>query len=301
MTGDFAFVSIMIGIGIAISIGVIPRTTDMMVNAAAGLAGKYLGPQYRTLVINCSTNNPELITMLIALFFSGTQGVGGIATPLGSNFANIYLIFCVGLLWLLGTLWFQDRTRFHEMLRLLRRERGLVFWHVSVSIAMFLLSSAAFEALKSGSPPPKRSILLCSVLCALGVALFVWLESGLRKRRPEVFQDINDEGHIDSWSQLALGTGGLMAACYVVNSMFEVSTELYSTTLTSVFGESVFAAMHYFLGALITSLPELNVAISNYRRIAAADLNTGLSSASASNMSNLAIAAIGGIIALFLL
>jgi Ca2+/Na+ antiporter len=288
----------MIAIGLAISVRVIPHATDMMVNAAAGLAERHLGAQYRTLVINCSTNNPELITMLLALFFSGKQGVGGIATPLGSNFANIYLIFFVAFVWLFGTMWLRDRVRFYQLLTLLRRERRLVFWHVGVSFVMFVLASAAYQALTIATPPSKWNITGVVVLCCIGVAVFVWLESGLRRARPDVFHEIDDEHHVASWRQLILGTAGLMAACYAVNAMFEVSTTLYSTKLAGVLGNSVFAAMHYFLGALITSLPELNVAISNYRRLTAPDLNTGLASASASNMSNLAIAAIGGLIAL---
>ena len=297
--GDTIFVVFMIVVGFLVSIRIIPYTTDLMVNAAAGLAGKYLGPQYRTLLINCSTNNPELITMLWALFFSGAQGVGGIATPLGSNFANIYLIFLVALLGTYLKLFVQDRQRFAEFVSLLRRERSLVAWHVSVSIGMFLLASGAYQFLVRSLPPERSNLLILVCLCGFGVAAYLRLESGLRRRRADLFYGIDDEEHVASWSQFVLGTAGLMAACYLVNTMFEVSTELYSSSLSRVLGKSVFAAMHYFLGALITSLPELNVAISNYRKITSADLNTGLASASASNMSNLAIACIGGIIALF--
>ncbi|MDG2124971.1 MAG: hypothetical protein P8J87_14815, partial [Verrucomicrobiales bacterium] len=70
----------------------IPKTTDWMVDSAAGLAGKYLGSKERTLVINCSTNNPELFSMFLSF---AIFRLGGIANPLGSNLANIYLIFLV--------------------------------------------------------------------------------------------------------------------------------------------------------------------------------------------------------------
>ena len=60
----------------------IPITTDMMVNASAGLAGKHLGEKNRTLVINASTNNPELANMLVSI---GMGRAGGIGNPLGSN------------------------------------------------------------------------------------------------------------------------------------------------------------------------------------------------------------------------
>ena len=301
VVGDTAFVGLMIATGVMISLRIIPYTTDTMVNAAAGLAGRHLGPQYRTLLMNCSTNNPELITMLLALFVSGKEGTGGIGTPLGSNFANIYLIFCVAVLWLLAQMWWTDRVKFYRLLLLLRSERKLVAWHVTVSIVMFLVASAAFQFLTAATTPSRMNILGVVLLCSCGVAFFVWRESGLRRQRPDLFHEIHDEEHVESWPQLFWGTFGLLVACYIVNSMFVVSTHLYSSTLSRVFGASVFAAMHYFLGALITSLPELNVAINNYRRMTSPDLNTGLASASASNMSNLAVAAFGGLVALVLL
>lgn len=299
--GESAFVVFLLAIGIGISLRVIPYTTDMMVNSAAGLAGKYLGRQYRTLVINCSTNNPEAVLMLLALFFSGRRGIGGIGTPLGSNFANIYLIFFVGLAWLLVGLWIRDRQQFRKLLNLLRQERRLVAWHMAMSVIMFLLASAAFQFLTWHTPPRRLSLIGTILLCGIGIVIYLWREKRLRAKRPELFDDIDDEQHVASWLQLILGTLGLLIACSIVNSMFDVSTKLYSSTLEKVLGDSVFAAMHYFLGALITSLPELNVAVQNYRKLTTADLNTGLASASASNMSNLAVAAVGGVIATLML
>ena len=193
---------------------------------------------------------------------------------------------------------------------LLGKEWKLVAWHVAMSIGMFLLAGLAFRMLTGQYPvgtatsppttPAIANISVAIVLCFVGVSIFVWREKSLRAKRPELFDDIDDEGHIASWTRLAAGTLGLMLACYVVNEMFVVSTTLYSSALSRILGPSVFAAMHYFLGALITSLPELNVALYNYRKLTSADLNTGLSSASTSNMSNLAVAGIGAIVALLL-
>ena len=308
--GDVPFVIFLVIVGLFISLRIIPLTTGMMVNSAAGLAGKHLGKQYRTLVMNCSTNNPEFVTMMLALLLGGKQGIGGIGTPLGSNFANIYLIFFVAIVWLLGSLWFRDRSQFHRLLVLLGKEWKLVAWHLAMSIGMFLIAGFAFRLLTGQFPigtaathpttPSSRNIAIAAVACAVGVAIFVWRERYLRAARSELFDDIDDSDHIASWMRLAAGTLGLMIACYVVNEMFVVSTKLYSTVLAQVLGPSVFAAMHYFLGALITSLPELNVAIYNYRKLTSADLNTGLSSASTSNMSNLAVAGIGAAVALLL-
>jgi len=309
--GDIPFIIFMVVVGLFISLRIIPLTTSLMVNSAAGLAGKYLGKQYRTLVMNCSTNNPEFVTMMLALILGGKQGIGGIGTPLGSNFANIYLIFFVAIFWLLLSHWCRDRNQFHRLLELLRQERKLVAWHMAMSVGMFLLAGFAFRMLTGQYPlgtattqpetPSGSRIAIAIILCLAGVTIFVWRERALRAKRPDLFDDIDDTGHTASWTRLAGGTLGLMLACYVVNEMFVVSTKLYSTALARVLGPSVFAAMHYFLGALITSLPELNVALYNYRKLTSADLNTGLSSASTSNMSNLAVAGIGSAVALFLL
>ena len=65
------------------------------------------------------------------------------------------------------------------------------------------------------------------------------------------------------------------------------------TQLQGFLGAAVFAGLHYFVGALVTSLPELKVAVDNYEKLSSPDLNTALSSASVSNMTNLAIAILG--------
>ena len=41
--GDPIFIALMSLIALLLSVVLIPKTTDMMVNSAAGLAGKYLG------------------------------------------------------------------------------------------------------------------------------------------------------------------------------------------------------------------------------------------------------------------
>lgn len=311
--GDVVFIPVMIAFALFLSLKLIPLTTDMMVNSAAGLAGKYLGRQYRTLVINCSTNNPEVATMLISLFLvGGVRRFGGIGTPLGSNLANIYLIFLVALGWVLAKKWLQDRTGYRRLVRLLLAERKLLAWHFLMSFSMFVMACFAFRLLTgqfpigigetavSIQPPSWGNLLMAFVLCLAGVALFLWRDQILRTGRPELFEDIDEERHVASWKEFFIGTLGLIIGCYLINVMFLVSTDLYRGTLELYLGPAVFAVLHYFLGALVTSLPEMNVAISNYRRAETADLNTALSSASASNMSNLAIAAAGCLFAVAL-
>ena len=302
--GDSAFIVLMLTIAVALSLKLIPTTTDMMVNAAAGLAGKHLGRQYRTLVINCSTNNPEVATMFVAFLFAGSSmRLGGIGTPLGSNFANIYLIFLVALGWVLLRHWLADRLNFRGLVSLLWLEKRVVVWHLMMSLGMFVMACFAFRLLTGQFPigssttvaalPTKEKIALAGLMCFVGIAVFVWRDKELRRTRPELFEDIDEEDHIASWTAFATGTVGLVIGCYLINAMFMVATKLYSGVLSTVLGPAVFAVLHYFLGALVTSLPEMNVAIANYRRLQSADLNTALSSASASNMSNLAIAAAG--------
>lgn len=309
--GDFVFIPLMASAAVLLSIKLIPITTDMMVNSAAGLAAEHLGRQYRTLVINASTNNPEVATMIIALiFYSGAKRIGGIGTPLGSNFANIYLIFLVALGWVVARMWVQDRVSFARFKELLRAEKRLLAWHFLMSCGMCLVACLAFRLLTGQFPighsdtdsitqPSRLQILAAAMLCLLGLVGYLWKDASLRKKRPELFEEIDEDDHHPNWTAFVVGTAGLVVACYAINVMFSVATNLYSTTLAAVLGPAVFAVLHYFLGALVTSLPEMNVAISNYRRLESPDLNTALASASASNMSNLAIAALGSLLALF--
>ena len=309
--GDSAFVPVMAVLALVLSLKLIPVTTDMMVNSAAGLAGRHIGMQYRTLVINCSTNNPEVATMIVSLLLvSGVKRFGGIGTPLGSNLANIYLIFLVALGWVLGQLWLKNRSGFSELIELLKRERKLVAWHLTMSLLMFCVAGVAFRLLTGQFPiggesaeveePKALKCLLAAGLCVGGVVLFLLKDRALRSVRPELFEDIDDEDHESSWQQFWLGTLELVVCCTLINAMFDVATRLYGATLAGLLGPAVFAVLHYFVGALVTSLPEMNVAINNYRRIQPADLNTALSSSSASNMSNLAIAALGCMLAALL-
>lgn len=242
--------------------------------------------------------------MLISLFVaSGTERYGGIGTPLGSNFANIYLIFFVALVWALFRLWFRNKSSFDQLMKLIREERKLVAWHLIMSFVMFLLAYSGFRLLTSSQPaePTKLKLLGTAGLCAVGVAIYIWRDAALRKRRPELFEDIDEDEHVASWRDFVLGTIGLCICCFVMNVLFLSASELYQGPLQAVLGGAIFYMLHFFLGALVTSLPEMNVAVTNYERTTAPDLNTALSSASASNMSNLVIAGVGCLIALLFL
>jgi hypothetical protein len=279
----------------------IPVTTDMMVNASAGLAGKHFGDKSRTLVINASTNNPELANMLVSI---GMARAGGIANPLGSNFANMYLMFLVAPLWLL--LRWTITGQFGKavtLLRLLAAERKLVLSHMAMALLMFAFASLAFWFMTgyhqfSRQPEgvalrPWNMLLLGAAICGIGVFIFRLWDRALQRKRPELFDDIEDGDHLECWKTLAIGTGGLILVSFLLNGLFLAWSDIYEVALKGLFGSAVFAGLHYFAGALVTSLPELKVAVDNYEKLSAPDLNTALSSASVSNMTNLAIAILG--------
>ena len=308
--GNGWFLAITGAITAALCFALIPRTTDWMVNASAGLAGRYFGRQSRTMVINCSTNNPEFFAMVIA-FFLGR--IGGIANPLGSNFANIYLMFFVALFivmfwWLVSG----KVSKTKALGRLIWTEKRLWFWHFAAATFMFLAASAGYWSMTGADQfrifgEPSETVrepfwlFVTAGICLLGLFIFLFFEKRLKRRRPELFEEIHEDDHVESWTLFIAGTGGLVIACYLMNSLFLVWGELYQSHLSALFGTAVFTALHYFLGSLVTSLPETSVALRNYRRCSAADLNTALGSASYSNMSNLAIAALGALVAAILL
>ena len=304
---DVAFIVINLAVAAILSIWLIPWSTDLMVNSAAGLTAKYLGNRWRTLVINCSTNNPEAVTMLVSLVV--LRQTGGIGTPLGSNLANIYLIYIVAFGFVLVRSRLLRLQQFRGVIATTYRERTLVIWHVTLAVALFAMAILAYYLLTGQLPiqlenddlgpfqPTLVKLLFASLVSCLGVVAYIYLDSLAQRRRPELYEEIDDSAHNTSWPKFALGTAMLLASCYVVNSMFEAADRLYAQQLSVVFGQAVFAALHYFLGALVTSLPEMHVAIKNYERATSPDFNTALAAASASNMCNLGIAGIGCLIA----
>lgn len=282
----------------------IPKTTDLMVNAAAGLAGKYWGRSSRTLVINSSTNNPELLSMLVAF----TLGrVGGIANPLGSNFANIYLMFLLAPLFVLAKwLAWGNFSKISSFFSLIAQEKKLCVWHFLMSLTMFGFATFTYWCMtgvhqftsldRNLSLRPASFFFLGGLSCIIAIAIFFLFENRLKAKRGELYEDIYAGNHHASWSEFLLGTLGLVTSCYCLNSFFLAWSKLYSASLEQVFGAAIFAGLHYFLGSLITSLPEMVVAIENYERLDAPDLNTAMASASQSNMTNLAIAALGSVL-----
>lgn len=282
----------------------IPITTDMMVNASAGLAGKHLGDKHRTMVINASTNNPELANMLVSL---GLARAGGIGNPLGSNFANIYLMYLVAPVWLLLKWTLTGKSELaRKLCSLLKAEKKLVLSHVAMATVMFGFSSVAYWMITGISQFSRKSegvglqpwtyLLAAAGISLVGILLFIAWDKSVQRKRPELFDSIDSDDHRECWKTFFIGTLGLILVSLVLNALFLAWSDIYSATLGTLLGAAVFAGLHYFVGALVTSLPELKVALDNYAKLSAPDLNTALASASVSNMTNLAIATIGLVI-----
>ncbi|MDK2971691.1 MAG: hypothetical protein PWP23_1446 [Candidatus Sumerlaeota bacterium] len=291
--GNGAFIAASMVVSALLSFVVIPRATQLMVNNAAGLAGRHLGKSWRTLCINASTNNPEAAAMLVSF---GMRKMGGWSNPLGSLLANVYLMYLAGFAWVALKLAIKgDRERLRQFLRLLRAEWRLLLGHLAVSLVLFAFGFSALRVMMSRETmtPLDPSVALVAVLLILGIAAFVVFEMILKRRRIELFDDMDESGFTESWGGLLAGTLGVIAACWVMNALFLGWSVIYSGSLSGLFGPMIFAWLHYFLGSLITSLPELTVTVHNLEKLRAPDLNTALGSVSYSNMVNLAIALLG--------
>lgn len=303
--GELPFIIISLIIAVIFCLWVIPCSTGLMTNAAAGLTEKFFGAKQRTLVINSTTNLPELFLMFISL---GLGRLGGVATPLGSNFANIYLMFAVAPVIVIGK-WIISRrsSKIADFIRLLKQEKSLLIWHLVMSFLLFIFSSFACWSITGIFPfvtLPETTLirtgyllLIGGFICLLGVLFYFFIEKQLKTKRPELFEDIEDENFEPSWIKFFLGTAGVILSCYILNLFFMACSQLYEPLLKSVFGTAIFAYLHYFIGSFISSLPETTVAVENYERFTSSDLNTALASATVSNMSNLAIAFLGSILA----
>ena len=141
------------------------------------------------------------------------------------------------------------------------------------------------------------SLVISIIVNLCGVIIFLIFESKLKKRRPELFEDIDETSFEASWSRFFLGVIMLCLSCYILNDLFAVWTELFQNHFVEF---SLFPTIHYFIGSLISSLPEMSVAVGNYERLSSPDLNTALGAASQSCMTNLLIAGLGSVIALVL-
>jgi len=324
--GDTGFLAISAVVSLLLCFIAIPLTTDLMVNHAAGISGRIFGASSRTLVINASTNNPELFSMAVSLW---TRRMGGWANPLGSLLANCYLMYLVGIFWVAFVFLVKgDLRSLRRFISLLWSERLLIFWHLAIALSMFVCGFLALRIMQAGltktallptlpaADPPVGDLDIAAqasgefittypvtgtapyvalVLLVIGAISFWFFETRLKRKRPNLFLDIDDTEHGHSVIMFLIGTAGLIAACWFMNVLFLAWSSIYHDTLSRVFGTAIFAGLHYVLGALITSLPELRVATSNYRRLNAADMNTALASASYSNFTNIVICA-GGLI-----
>ena len=308
MGGEYWFMVESLALGYVLCFHLIPWTTDMMVNASAGLAAKNFGNKSRTLVINASTNNPELANMVAAFFM---RKAGGVANPLGSNLANIYLMYIVAPVFVMLRWKMKGQSeQLKKFKTLILREKPLIYQHVGMAFVMFAFSLAGFWVLTASHPfgglseevkiQPGSFLLGAGIVCVIGIVAFQYWNKRLQERDPELFEDIEDDEHTESWGEFIGGSIGLILCSFAVNWLFLSWTAIYESNLKMYLGAAIFTGLHYFVGAIITSLPEMNVAVEGYSKATRADLNTALSAASVSNMTNLAIAVLGIAIILIL-
>ncbi|MGR3278432.1 hypothetical protein ACSYAD_25380 [Acaryochloris marina NIES-2412] len=297
--GELPFLGLTFIIVSLVSFVTIPKSTNLATSSAAGLAGSIWGSTQRTLVINSTTNLPELVIMLVSLF--GLGRLGGIATPLGSNLSNIYLIFLVSPIILICK-WIVNLKAgdIKNLIRLAQLEKKLIYWHVTMSLLMFSFASSVYWILTgtcqfirhSGVSKTLNitSLIIATIFCLSGITIFLFFEAKLKQSRPELYKDIEDSNFDASWSRFFLGVVTLCLSCYLLNDFFAVWTEIFQGEFEEY---SLFPTIHYFIGSLISSLPEMTVAVGNYERLSSPDLNTALGSASQSCMTNLLIAGLG--------
>ncbi len=149
---------------------------------------------------------------------------------------------------------------------------------------------------KESSIPSQKGLLMGGALCLLGVYLFFVYFDKLKQKRPHLFRPSQEDSASASWLAFGIGSGQVIFYCSLLNLLFLAWSQLYSSILCQIFGQMIFASLHFFIGSLISSIPEMVVAIENYEKLESYGLNTALSSATVSNMSNLAIASIGSIL-----
>lgn len=281
-----------LALAVAGSIGwlVLPWSSDGMADEVAGLVGRHFGRRFRPLAVNAGTNFPELLLMLYALALGKW---GGIANPLGSNFANIYLVL------LIAPIWAQIRGS-GGGLKQLRREFHLVRKHVLMAVGLWMLSRFAMNGLveSNGSSFNWSAVQVPLACCGGGVLFFLWWVRRDQRNNSEIYAGDDGFQSPGRWPRLILMLLILGASSAVLNWLFLAGTELYKEDLSRFLGASVFAYLHYFVGALVTSLPELTVAVRAFQRSTASSANLALAGTSVSNATNLGIAMLGILLAL---
>ncbi len=289
-TPSWFFPLVALAIGGSIGWFVLPWSSDGMADEVAGLVGRHFGRRFRPLAVSAGTNFPELLLMLYALALGQW---GGIANPLGSNFANIYLVVLIAPIW-------AQITGSGGGLMQLRREFHLVRKHVLMAVGLWLLSRFAMTGLveSNGSLFEWSAVQIPLAYCGGGVLFFLWWARRDQRKNPEIYA--GDDGFQSSgrWPRLIFMLLILGASSALLNWLFLAGTELYKEDLSHLLGRSVFAYLHYFVGALVTSLPELTVAVRAFRRSTSSSANLALAGTSVSNATNLGIAMLGILLAL---
>lgn len=284
------FPALCIAIGALLGRYVIPWSSDGMADELAGLVGRKLGRQYRTLAVNAGTNFPELLLMGYALLIGHW---GGIGNPLGSNFANIYLVLIIAPFWVVITGPTGGINR-------LRSEFRLIGKHVVAAILLWVFATLAMRSLVNDSDGGlvASNAWLSLALCLTGFLGFLAWARRDRHRNPEVYEGDDGFSSAGDFKRLLKMLVVLGISSAAINWIFLAVSDVYQESLSQLFGVRIFAYMHYFVGSLVTSLPELTVATRALRRDTTPGANLALAGASVSNATNLGIAMFGILLAL---
>ena len=284
------FPTLCLAIGGVLGRYVIPWSSDGMADELAGLVGRKMGRRYRTLAVNAGTNFPELLLMGYALLIGHW---GGIGNPLGSNLANIYLVLLIAPLWITVT---GPSGGFGR----LKTEFKLVKKHVIAAVILWVFATFAMRSLTSAEEGQLLASNAGMSLTICGVGFFgflIWARRD-RRRNPEVYEGDDGFNSPGDWKRLLKMLIFLGISSAAINWIFLAATELYADSLSQLFGVRTFAYLHYFVGSLVTSLPELTVATRALRRETTPSANLALAGASVSNATNLGIAMLGILLAL---
>ena len=284
------FPALCLAVGGVLGRYVIPWSSDGMADELAGLVGRKMGRRYRTLAVNAGTNFPELLLMGYALLIGHW---GGIGNPLGSNLANIYLVLLIAPLWIAVTGPSGGFGRLKSEFRLVKK-------HVIAALILWLFATIAMRSLASDGEGQLQAANagVSLALCAVGFIGFLFWARRDRRRNPEVYEGDDGFSSAGDFKRLLRMLLVLGISSAAINWIFLAVSELYSDSLSQLFGVRTFAYLHYFVGSLVTSLPELTVATRALRRDTTPSANLALAGASVSNATNLGIAMLGILLAL---
>ena len=189
--------------------------------------------------------------------------VGRNANPLGSNLANIYLVVLIAPLWIAN-------HRIWRWWKIEVREFHLVRKHVLIAaLGLWIFSTIAMSGLveSNGSAFDGNAVVQTPLaLCAAGFIGFPLVGTRIDVEILISTTVMMDSAVLGSLAATAEDVVGLGISSAAINWLFLAVSSCTKIHFSQLFGVRIFAYLHYFVGALVTSLPELTVATRALRR-----------------------------------